>query len=125
MKKSLEVAFVSVDAERFNLWDKAFDGRAHLHHVGSGGQMLAYAADNTPALAIIDAQLPDMAGLDLARRLVMVNAMINVALVSDAPAEAFHDVTEGLGILAQLPEVPEQETVPQLLADLAGVTGLV
>ena len=119
--KSPEIVIVSADADRYQLWSEQFGNRAQTRWIESGRQMLAHAAEKVPALALIDAVLPDMTPLELARQLIFANALINVALVSDAPEEHFHEATEGLGILAQLPRVPDTETVPRLLSDLAAL----
>jgi hypothetical protein len=47
-----------------------------------------------------------MPGLDLVRRLLPINALINTAVISDLPPETFHEASEGLGIMAQLPPNP-------------------
>ena len=44
--------------------------------------------------------------LDLLKRIIARFPMLNYALVSDAPAEKFHDMTEGYGFFYQLPEAP-------------------
>jgi len=122
--KTPEVVIVSADKECYQLWSEQFGDRAQTRWVESGRQMLAHAAEKVPALAILDDDLPDMTALDLARQLIFTNALINVALVSEAPEEHFHEATEGLGILAQLPRVPGSDTTSRLLEALSAM-GLV
>jgi len=62
-----------------------------------------------PAFAVIDQGLEAGEPLALAKQLVMVNAMINVAVVSGLDAAAFHDAAEGLGILAPVPATPSAQ----------------
>lgn len=50
-------------------------------------------------LAVVAETLSDMTGIKLVEKLVMINPMINTAIVSDLSKEAFHDATEGLGVL--------------------------
>jgi two-component SAPR family response regulator len=69
-----------------------------------------------PLAAVIDEILPDMPGLDLVRRLLPINAMINTVMISALPSEAFHDASEGLGIMAQLPPQPTPEDARTILA---------
>ncbi len=69
-------------------------------------------------LVVMDETLADMSGLELARRLVVASPMANLALVSSLPAEAFHEASEGLGVLAQLPPSPGAEQSRELLAQL-------
>jgi DNA-binding NarL/FixJ family response regulator len=76
-----------------------------------------------PQLAIIDAGLPDTSPLDLVRELLMVNALINTAVVSDLSDEQFHDASEGLGILGRLPVNPGPVEAADLLGKLKAVLG--
>jgi CheY-like chemotaxis protein len=69
-----------------------------------------------PLGVVIDENLPDMPGLDLVRRLLPINAMINSAVISALPHEAFHQAGEGLGIMAQLPPQPTPEDARTILA---------
>jgi len=55
---------------------------------------------------IIDHNLPDIPGLDLVRRLLPINAMINTVVISDLSQRIFTMPTRGLGEMAQLPLGP-------------------
>jgi hypothetical protein len=68
-----------------------------------------------PIGVVIDENLPDMPGLDLVRRLLRINAMINTVVVSALPPDAFHEAGEGLGIMAQLPPQPTWEDARTIL----------
>ena len=57
-------------------------------------------------LVVVDEKLGDMTGIEFIETLVSVNPMINFAAVSPLPSDEFHEVSEGLGILAQLPVLP-------------------
>jgi len=59
-----------------------------------------------PAFAVLDEGLRGGPPLDLARQIIQANAMINLAVVSKLPHEEFHEASEGLGILAQVPGDP-------------------
>ena len=65
-----------------------------------------------------------MSGLELARGLIKVNALINCALVSDLESEEFHQATEGLGLIAQLPRHPDKKQALMLLEALARISGV-
>jgi CheY-like chemotaxis protein len=69
-----------------------------------------------PLGVIINEDLLDMPGLDLVRRLLPINAFINTVMISDLPAETFHEAGEGLGILAQLPSQPTPSDADAILA---------
>lgn len=87
---------------------------------------VAWAEDGTAAIAdvmkhpplavIIDHNLPDIPGLDLVRRLLPINAMINTVVISDLSPEDFHDAGEGLGIMAQLPLDPAKSDALEVLS---------
>jgi DNA-binding response OmpR family regulator len=66
-----------------------------------------------PPLAIIDARLDGDHGVRLSRDILMINAMTTIAILDDAPDADFNEVTEGLGVLMQLPLVcgPQQAEI--------------
>ena len=68
-----------------------------------GRHALETARKQKVLAAIVDSALADMTGVTLVRRLIQIDAMIHVALVSDQSADDFHAETEGLGIMLQLP----------------------
>ena len=77
------------------------------------------------SLTIVDEKLPDYTGLEFVETLVQVNPMMLCALISDQTAEDFHELSEGLGVLAQLPFTPNKEDIAVLLTKLGKVTNLV
>lgn len=97
---------------------------AEVSRAGSGGEALVMAGREAPDLVAAGQDLGDMTGLELARQLIQVNALINTALVSPLSPEEFHEATEGLGLLAQLPPNPPAVTARELLALLARIAGL-
>lgn len=60
-----------------------------------------------PDLIVIDENVDGTSGLTIARNVLMKNAMANQAVVSSLSPEEFHDTSEGLGIMAQLPPEPD------------------
>ncbi len=97
----------------------------NLQRASSGAEALAAARTAAPHLVIIDAVLPDMAPFDLVQKLLMVNAMVNTAVVSSLSDEEFHEVSEGLGILGRLPGEPGGSEAGELLHKLKKVLGIV
>jgi len=75
-------------------------------------------------LIITDEMLRDSTGLELAARLLTVNPMINCAAVSGLSPESFHEASEGLGIMAQLPIHPDKEHAESLLHGLRQIKNL-
>ena len=75
-------------------------------------------------LIITDERLRDSTGLELVARLLTVNPMINCASVSHLSHESFHEASEGLGIMAQLPIHPGKEHAESLLHRLRQIKNL-
>jgi DNA-binding NarL/FixJ family response regulator len=75
-------------------------------------------------LVIVDEQLDDMTGIQFVKQLVKVNPLVNTVIVSALSAEDFHEETEGLGVLMQLPLKPQEDDAAKLLALMAMITGL-
>jgi len=81
---------------------------AELRFTDSWTNALAVARDLPPTFAVLDEGLEGGGPLELARRLMRVNAMINLAVVSALDEETFHEAAEGLGILSAVPPQPAQ-----------------
>ena len=87
----------------------------------SSEEALAGLSANTPDLVIIDEIVDGTPGLKIARDILMKNAMLNQVLVSSLSPEEFHEASEGLGIMAQLPPKPEAsqaKTVLKILGEM-------
>jgi DNA-binding response OmpR family regulator len=68
-----------------------------------------------PHLVIIDEIVDGVSGMKIARDILMKNAMVNQVLVSTLSPEAFHEASEGLGIMAQLPPEPDAAQAKNVL----------
>ena len=62
-----------------------------------------------------DEILVDMAGLEFIKIVVGTDPMVHCAAVSSLSPETFHDASEGLGILMQMPPRPEKSQMENLL----------
>lgn len=103
----MEILAVGPPAAFAGLGDAVGDGgRASIVRTASGAEALAILSARQVDLIVIDEMLQEMTGLDLARQVAFRNPMTAAALVSPLAPEAFHEATEGLGILAQLPLQP-------------------
>ena len=89
----------------------------------SGGNALVVAAETFVDLVVIDTVVGDMTGLDLAEKMLSVNPMINCTVVSLLTSKEFHEASEGLGLLAQLPENPGKEHAEDLLLRIKNIKG--
>ncbi len=90
----------------------------------SGEKALAMLSSMAVDLVVAEEDLGDMTALEFARRLLKINPMINCAIVSGLPHEEFHEASEGLGIMAQLPKQPGAEDAESLVETLKQIKGL-
>ncbi len=90
----------------------------------SGETALNLATDAAIDLIVTDERLGDMTGLEFAAKLLSVNPMINCASVSSLSHEKFHEISEGMGLMAQLPVKPDKEDAEKLLQRLKDIKNL-
>ncbi len=90
----------------------------------SGNKALSILDAKKFDLVVIDETLFDMTGLSFAKKLVSVNPIINCALVSSLSPEDFHNASEGLGIIMQLPPLPNNEDARKLFEHLSCILNL-
>lgn len=69
-------------------------------------------------LVIVDEQFADMSGIAFVKQLVKINPLVNTAIVSTLSDHDFHEATEGLGVLMQLPVAPGEKDAEALLGIL-------
>ena len=99
--------------------------RASGCHVGTAEsfeQCKEAAQRERPALVVLDAPSGELARAWVTG-LMMIDAGMHTAVVTDMPAEAFHDAMEGLGILASLPQKPTVQDARRVLDLLVEVMG--
>ena len=77
--------------------------------------------DTPPVLAILDLGIEGKALRQAVIDIMMINASVHTAVVSDMDPDEFHEATEGLGILMPLPTSPMADDTERLLKALAGV----
>ena len=75
-------------------------------------------------LIIADEELPDMTGLQFAKKLISINPMIPCAVVSSLSREDFHEASEGMGLLMQLPVRPKRVHAEDLVKHLRSIQDL-
>ena len=90
----------------------------------SGEKALSIVSNIVVDLMVANEELGDMSGLEFAGRLLSVNPVINCACVSRLSAETFHEATEGLGLMAQLPVNPGKNHAQELLRRLRYIKNL-
>jgi DNA-binding NarL/FixJ family response regulator len=116
----LIVLLLTKDMARFSLLEAGLVHRRELEMVSAatGIDGFLLVKNKQIDLAIVDEQLGDMDGIIFVKQLVKINPLINTAIVSALSAEEFHEATEGLGVLMQLPKEPQEKDATTLLAIL-------
>ena len=84
----------------------------------SGREALTAVSEKMFDLLVVYENLGDMTGLELIKSVVASQPMLNCAAVSSLLPDAFHEASEGLGILMQLPVEPGKQEADQLLEQL-------
>ena len=123
----LKLLLVTPDQEEFSQLVQALaaQGDAEISWADSGKKALDMVLVSPVDLVVTDEKLGDMTGLMLAVKLLQINAMVNCAAVSRLSREAFHEASEGLGLLAQLPQRPgpvHAEEMLNRLRELKNIT---
>ena len=97
-----------------------------INWVDSGSSALNKISDSNSAFDFVltDESLSDMTGLQFLKKLIAVNPMINCAAVSPLAPEDFHESSEGLGIMLQLPPNPGNKDAEKLLEYLTNILAL-
>jgi ActR/RegA family two-component response regulator len=90
--------------------------------VGTADAAFQAAERKRPALAVIDRHVNGADATAIARRLLKLNAFIHTAILSDLSEAAFHEASEGLGVLMKLPMKPGAGDAELLMAKLDEMT---
>ena len=115
----IRILIAGRDASSLSAFQSALNAsNTHINYMHSVKTVLTAISAEIFDLLVVDEKLGDMQGLELIRSVVAKQPMLNCALVSSLPTEEFHDASEGLGILMQLPNNPGFEEALQLLAHL-------
>ena len=102
----------------------ATEGDLEIHHADCGAKAMAMAGEMVYDLVVADEKLGDMSAIEFAENLTRLNPMINCAVVSALDPAEFHEASEGLGILFQLPPQPGEADAGELLRRLREVLGM-
>jgi DNA-binding response OmpR family regulator len=120
-----QALLVSYNRASFSHMDSVFaDNNIETIWAESGGDALIMIQARSFDLIIVDEVLPGMTGLYLAKKLISKNPMLNIAVVSALPSKDFHEISEGLGILMQLPKIPKKSDAKKLLEHLKHILTL-
>lgn len=91
---------------------------AQVTCLDSGQQTLVAVSEKQFDLLVADETLGDMSGLELIESVIMSQPMLNCAVVSSLSMEDYHEASEGLGVLMQLPSAPGREEADALMKHL-------
>ena len=81
-------------------------------------------AEQEVHLIIAAEELEDCSGADCIRKVAMQYPLVHTALCSPLDKEAFHESTEGLGVLLQLPPQPDRADAERILERMAHIANL-
>ena len=90
----------------------------------TGSNAIARLTQGNFDLVVTDENLGDMTGLEFIEKVISKRPMVNCAAVSSLLPADFHEASEGLGILMQLPVRPGQEQAEKLLRQLKNILNL-
>jgi chemotaxis response regulator CheB len=126
-KTMLRLAVITERPERFtamadSIVDQSRSAAISWYH--SERAALEAVADASPDLMVIDENFSGSNAVAFLQRLMAVNAMINTAVASCLSREDFHETYEGLGVLMQLPPVPDRVSSEDLLGRLKAISGI-
>lgn len=119
------ITIITNKVDRFAEFSKALaeSFSTDLQWAESVDSGLKHASDSPPDLIIVDESVDNTAALEIARRIVTINALINLAVVSSLSDNDFHEAAEGLGILVQLPSNPQKQHATDLVEKLESILG--
>ncbi len=116
----IKLLLVTPDKESFREFTAALikDDDVEMSWAATGQEGLTILSETPVDLVIVDDSVGDMPGIEFMKKLLSINPIINCAAVSPLPHKAFHEASEGLGVLAQLPVAPGKPDAENLLKRL-------
>ena len=113
----VKILLLTSDKKSLNVFSDAIaeDTSTKLLWAMSGDEALSIIKNTEIQLVIADEKLKDMTGLEFVKKLVTVNPFVNCMLLSPLSHDDFHEASEGLGILMQLPLQPGKKDASALL----------
>ena len=123
----LKLLFISRDKNIFEEMIAALEDYEDidLELTDSGEKALSMIPGKAVDLVIADEDLGDMTGLELVKRILNINFMINFAVVSEFSPEEFHEASEGLGVMLQLPRQPGKKEAEESIKKLKQIKGMI
>jgi two-component SAPR family response regulator len=122
----IKILLVTSEREPFSEFAKMLKQKddVELSWASTGQEALEAISDNPVDLVIVNENIGNMTGIEFMKKLLPINPMINCAAVSPLPPEEFHEASEGLGVLVQLPVSPGTPDAENLLKRLYDLKNL-
>lgn len=116
----IKILLVTSEKEPFSKFDKVLKQKddVELSWAATGQNALETLSNNPVDLVIVNENIGDMTGIEFMKKLLSINPMINCAAVSPLSSDEFHEASEGLGVLVQLPVDPGELEAEDLLKRL-------
>ncbi len=123
-QKEMNILLVAREASLSPFEQTLVIAGAEVTCCGAGRSAEEMICENNYAAVAVDEHLLDGEGLDFVRQWTKKYPLVNFALVSDQPADDFHEITEGLGIFMQLHPHPDEKEAEQMLGLLSKINCL-
>lgn len=116
----IKILLVTTEKEFFSEFASILgkDEDVEVSWAASGQDTLEEIPDNPVDLVVVNENIGDMTGIEFMKKLLQINPMINCSAVSTLAPEEFHEASEGLGVLMQLPVNPGKFEAEDLLKRL-------
>jgi two-component SAPR family response regulator len=76
-------------------------------------------------IIVVGEEVEDMSGLKFVEKVVSINPFLSCAVASPLSHDEFHEVSEGLGVIMQLPVSPEEKHAEELLSTYRKIVDLI
>ena len=124
-QKIIKILLVSQDEASMSAFKAGLEeNQVQTAWAESGSNAIAKIAEGSFDLVVTDEDLSDMTGLEFIEKVISKKPMVNCAAVTSLLPADFHEASEGLGILMQLPVDPGQEQAEKLLSQLKTILNL-
>ena len=124
-QKIIKILLVSRDKASMSAFKAGLEeNQVQTAWAESGSNAIVKIAEGRFDLVVTDENLSDMTGLEFIEKVISRKPMVNCAAVTSLLPADFHEASEGLGILMQLPVSPGQEQAEKLLSQLKTILSL-
>jgi DNA-binding NtrC family response regulator len=118
-QKIIRILLVSQDKASMSAFKAGLEeNQVQTAWARSGSNAIVKIAEGRFDLVVTDENIGDMTGLEFIEKVISIKPMVNFAAVTSLLPADFHEASEGLGILMQLPVRPGQEQAEKLLSQL-------